>query len=148
MNDLNQPPDPSVIVFGIILVLIGISAVLYAWLQFVSFVRTIPGKFLSSVSVNPQPAPVADGQTDEADRPSVSAVSPPASRLEVDRTRSAIIDTLLLSGWGVAEIRAVIKGDNNTISNEVAEARKRLTIAPESRTLAVRDHTGRREILL
>lgn len=64
-------------------------------------------------------------QTDDADERTnhVPAPDPLVARLEVDRTREAIIGLLVNSGWSVAEIRAVIKGENAAIGAMIADAR-------------------------
>lgn len=83
-----------------------------------------------------------DGQTD-----AVSTADQWMDRLEVDRTRAALIELMVYSGWTVGEVRNVVKGDNGVIGAEVEAARKRLGIAPEPpRTLTVRDEHGARVI--
>lgn len=67
-------------------------------------------------------------------------------RLEVDRTRVAIIELMVYSGWATGEIRAIIKGDNGAIGIEVEAAKKRLGIVDEPRQLKVRDEKGERLI--
>lgn len=86
---------------------------------------------------------VADEQTDEADRPSVSEDNLEVPRLRLDRTKTTIIDVLVYNGWQTGEIRAALKGDNGVIGTEVEAARKRLGIDMPERTLRVRD--GNRE---
>lgn len=96
-----------------------------------------------------QPEPRADRQTDQtdkADRPSVSADTLRVSRLQLDRTKTAVIEVLVYNGWSVGEIRAVLKGDSNTFGAEVEAARQRLGIDPPERTLRVRDEAGQRVI--
>lgn len=99
--------------------------------------------------------------TDEAAdaRPSVrpSASSAPsalhlaADKLQADKTRERIIDTLVLAGWDVEAIRKVIKGANDAIGGEVAAARQRLSqdVPPDAlppaeppRTIVVRESGG------
>lgn len=87
-------------------------------------------------------------RTDGADEPSVSVVNQLLSRLEVDRTKAAVIELLVYSDWTTAEIRAVLKGENAAIGAEVDAARKRLGIAPPDRQLRVRDERGERLIPL
>lgn len=90
------------------------------------------------------PADKTDRQTDER----VSAASKRPAPPVVDRTRAGIIYTLLREGWTTSEMRPWLRGDNNTISAEIAEARKRLGLAAPERTLTVRDYRGEREIAL
>lgn len=76
-------------------------------------------------------------QTDDADRLSVSAHIEQSPRLQLDRTRAALIEELLYSGWTMTDFRRerIFRGDNNEISAEVDAARKRLGIDPaEART--------------
>lgn len=95
----------------------------------------------------PDPAPpTADQQTDRADRPSVSADNLEVPRLQLDRTKVAIIEVLVYNGWQVGEIRSALKGDNGTISAEVEAAKKRLGIVDEPRHLRVKDEKGERLI--
>jgi hypothetical protein len=71
-----------------------------------------------------------------ADRLSVSAVFEEPPRLQLDRTRAAVIEELLTLGWTMTDFRReqIFRGDNNKISAEVDAARKRLGIeAPENR---------------
>ncbi len=67
-------------------------------------------------------------QTDEPDRP-VSEADQWIGRIEVDRTKTALIELLVYSGWDVSQVRNVLKGDNGTLGTEVEAARKRLGIA-------------------
>src|SRR5690242_16554110 len=75
----------------------------------------------------------ADDADRPTDRPSVSAVDPWVERLEVDRSKTAVIEVLVYSGWTTGEIRAVLKGDNGAIGQEVDAARQRLGIDPPER---------------
>lgn len=100
---------------------------------------------LQSVMSPAQPQTKPDKQTDrqtdlasEADRW--------LDRLEVDRTKTALIELLVYSGWDVGQIRGVVKGDNGAIGTEVEAARKRLGITVEPRQLRVRDDQGERLI--
>ena len=67
-------------------------------------------------------------------------------RLQLDRTKTAIIEVLVYNGWRVGDIRAALKGDNGAIGAEVDAARKKLGIFPQERTLRVRDIHGERVI--
>lgn len=84
----------------------------------------------------------ADEQTDEqTDR--VSEADQWMDRVQLDRTKTALIEVLVYSGWDVAQIRSVLKGDNGALGAEIDAARKRLGIAPEPpRTILVRDNGG------
>lgn len=67
-------------------------------------------------------------------------------RLEVDRTKTTLIELLVYSGWDVGQIRSVIKGDNGAIGAEVEAARQRLGIVEVPRMLRVKDDSGERLI--
>jgi len=82
-------------------------------------------------------------QTDKTDRQTdpVFEGDPWLERMKVDRTKTAIIELLVYSGWGVGEIRSMLKGDTGALGVEIEAARKRLGIAPEPpRMIAVRDN--------
>jgi hypothetical protein len=72
-------------------------------------------------------------QTDEPDR-RASAVLSGHDKLWgdflLDRTRARLIAIMIDSQISVAEIRSLLKGDNTVISQEVADARKSLGLAP------------------
>lgn len=89
------------------------------------------------------PAPQT-AQTDrrQTDRQPVSTPSESPSRLQLDRTRTAVIEELLTHGWNVGEIRGVVKGDNGTIGAEIDAARQRLGIDVEPRTIPVKERGG------
>lgn len=65
-----------------------------------------------------------------ADRLSVSAQIERPPRLQLDKTREALIEELLTLGWTMTDFRReqIFRGDNNKISAEVEAARKRLGI--------------------
>lgn len=65
-----------------------------------------------------------DGRTDGTFGADAAAQS--IARLRVDRTRAAVVAIMVDSGWKVEEIRAVVKGQNSDISEEVQAARERL----------------------
>ncbi|SRR5258706_15252146 len=101
----------------------------------------------SDAVTSSDPAPASAQTTDRpADRPSVSADNLEVGRLQLDRTKTAVIEVMVYNGWSVGEIRAVIKGDNGAIGVEVEAARQRLGIDPPDRTLHVRDEKGGRVI--
>jgi hypothetical protein len=70
------------------------------------------------------------GQTDDADGDGrrVSVDNPWIERLKVDKSKTALIEVMVYSGWGVDEIRKVVKGENGAIGLEVDAARQRLGI--------------------
>ena len=87
-----------------------------------------------------------DGRTDG--RP-VSAADAWLDRFEVDRTKTAAIELMVYSGWTVAQIRAVIKGENAALGAEIDAARQRLGIAPEQpRAIPLRPRTGDDRVLV
>jgi hypothetical protein len=86
-------------------------------------------------------------QTDQQTaRPSV--VPKDVHKLALDRTRAAVLEELLTHGWTVTDLRreGILRGDNDTISKEVAETRKRLGLSDPDRTIKVRDEKGERVI--
>lgn len=87
-------------------------------------------------------------QTAQTDRQTdyVSEADRWLDRLEVDRTKTMLIELLVYSGWDVGQIRGVLKGDNGAIGNEIDAARKRLGMTDEPRQLRVRDEAGERLI--
>lgn len=93
-----------------------------------------------------EPAQKQTDQTDQSDRPSVSADQLRTPRLQLDRTKTAVIEVMVYNGWSVGEIRAVLKGDNGALGAEAEAARIRLGIDPPERTLRVRDEAGERVI--
>ena len=105
------------------------------------------GDQVSSVSTMSSDENETDGRTD-ADGRSVPALYEAAERLQLDVSRRNTIDILVLAGGDVPKIRTIIKGANDAIGVEVAEARKRLGIEAPERTLMVRDHEGEREIAM
>lgn len=74
-----------------------------------------------------------DRQTDEPDRRAPAGLSGDPRRcpaLQLDRTKAGLITLLVYNEWTVSEIRAVLKGDNTTMGQDIAEARERLGMAP------------------
>lgn len=51
---------------------------------------------------------------------------PWTDRIQVDRTKTALIELLVYSGWGVGEIRGVLKGDTGALGIEIEAVRVRL----------------------
>lgn len=103
-------------------------------------------KSFSELMSRARPAQVADETDGPTDRPSVSAVDPFFDRLQLDKTKTAVIEVLVYSGWTTGEIRSVIKGDNGAIGAEVEAARVRLGIDQPERVLKVRDGRSERVI--
>jgi len=62
-----------------------------------------------------------DGQT--ALQSGLSAIEQVVERAKLDRSKEALVSLLVGLGWGVGDIRQVIKGDNNAISALVAKAK-------------------------
>lgn len=89
-------------------------------------------------------------QTDQTDEQTdyVSEADQWLDRLEVDRTRAAVVELLVYSGWTVSDVRKanLLRGDNAIIGPEIEAARKRLGMSDPSRQLRVRDDHGERMI--
>lgn len=95
----------------------------------------------------------AAAQTDDrqTDRPRVSAPDQKPPRLQLDRTRAAVIEELLTHGWTVGDFRreGLLRGDNGKIGAEIDAARQRLGIAPEQpRAIPLRPRTGDERVLV
>ena len=82
------------------------------------------------VMSRPLVTPPSDQPDRPADRLSVSAKIEEPPRLQLDRTRTALIEELLTLGWTMTDFRReqIFRGDNNKISAEVESARQRLGI--------------------
>ena len=93
-------------------------------------------------------APVQTEQTVQTDRQTdyVSEADLWLDRLEVDRTKAAVIELLVYSGWEVGQIRGVLKGDNGTIGTDIEAAKIRLGMVEPARQIRVRDDHGERLI--
>lgn len=79
-------------------------------------------------------------QTDRQTDRGVSASSPlfaAALGLEVDRSRKGVVKALVAAGWGVGEIRAILKGDNAAIGAEVREVQEAIGLPPPPREVEV-----------
>lgn len=147
-------------VFGIC-----VTIIIAGWLWFF-VVRPILvdyGVIRDQETVNPSqgvmsPAAMLN-MADEADRPAdrladhapesrLSEKKEHPPRLQLDKTRTAVIEELLTNDWTIADLRreGILRGDNKTIGDEVAEARKRLGLVDAERTLRVRDASGERII--
>ena len=93
-------------------------------------------------------APAQTAQTTQTDKQTdyVSEADLWLDRLEVDRTKTALIELLVYSGWEVGQIRGVLKGDNGTIGTEIEAAKIRLGMTEPPRHLRVKDDHGERLI--
>ena len=87
-------------------------------------------KTSQEVMSRPQQPTLTDKTDRPADRLSVSAQIEKPPRLQLDKTREALIEELLTLGWTMKDFRReqIFRGDNNKISAEVEAARKRLGI--------------------
>jgi len=77
-----------------------------------------------------------DRQTDRT-APASSPLFAAALNLEVDRSRKAVARALVAAGWGVGEIRSVLKGDNKAIGDEVREVQEAEGLPPPPRQVDV-----------
>lgn len=68
---------------------------------------------------------VTDEQTDEQTDQS-AAVPMPLAPIALDRSRKAVVKQLVQAGWSTSQIRAVVKGDNGEIGEEIREAKQAL----------------------
>ncbi len=109
----------------------------------VRFVRAA-GEDMSSISNTAADdyvaEPVRMAQTDSRQAVCLPVSEPhkAPAHLQLNKTRTAVIEELLTHGWNVGEIRSVVKGDNGTIGAEIDAARQRLGIEAEARTVPVR----------
>lgn len=94
-----------------------------------------------NISADEEADEQTNNQTDEG-----SAIYDAIAYLQVDRTRIAIIDTLVRAEWSVDMIRKHLKGDTTIVTAEIAEAKRRLGITLSERTLTVSDNGQKREI--
>lgn len=140
---------PEAIVAALVIAAVVGCALMAAllWYRFPESRQKIVKYFLPAMPVmsreNAQTAP--DAQTDRQ-TDLVSEADLWLDRIERDRTKTALIELLVYSGWDVGQIRGVVKGDNGAIGLEVEAARKRLGIIVEPRQLRVRDDQGERLI--
>ncbi len=130
-----MPPAAKLIVLILVLAAMAGAAIQSA--------RSGNWQQVSSVSITSSIENDTDEQTDTQTDP-VSEGYDAIGRLQLDRSRAAIIDTLVLAGWDVGRIRSTLKGDNGTIGIEVAEARKRLGIDVPERTFTSREYVNGR----
>jgi hypothetical protein len=134
-----MPADKTVdfvvmfVVFGMLAA--GLGSMALGW---------IVNHFPALMSRSPAPAPQTAQTARQTDY--VSEADLWLDRLEVDRTKTALIELLVYSGWEVGQIRGVLKGDNGTIGAEIQAAKIRLGMVDEPRHLRVKDDHGERLI--
>lgn len=81
-------------------------------------------QYPDNTSIIPQTAGLSGGLSGLSAR---SEDVPSAVRdITLYRTREQLIAALVAAGWGVGEIRSVLRGDNGKIGEEIAAARARL----------------------
>jgi hypothetical protein len=134
-----MPADKTVdfvVMFVVVgMVLAGLASVAFGWA-----VKTYDRFMLRAPAPAPQTAQT-DRQTDY-----VSEADLWLDRLELDRTKTALIELLVYSGWEVGQIRGVLKGDNGAIGTEIEAAKIRLGMVEPPRHLRVKDDHGERLI--
>jgi hypothetical protein len=133
-------PDDKTIDFVVAFVsigmlILGLGSVALGWV--VKIYDRIMSRGIAQTGQTAQ----TDQQTDQ-----VSEADQWLDRLELDRTKTAVIELLVYSGWEVGQIRNVIKGDNGAIGGEIDAARRRMGIVDAPRELRVRDAKGERII--
>lgn len=140
-----MPPDKTIDTVLLILALgcltLGLGSVALGWAARV-WDRVKHSQDVMTIN------PAQTAQTNQTDRQTdyVSEADRWLDRLEVDRTKTALIELLVYSGWDVGQIRGLLKGDNGVLGTEIEAARKRLGISIEPRQLRVRDAEGERLI--
>lgn len=139
-----------VLVLGVI-GLMGLVSRTKVWLRGESFwpLERFPrfqGVNHSQAVMSPAPSQTTPDQQTDSQTDHVSAADQWLDRIEVDRTRTAIIELMVYSGWATGEIRSILKGDNNVLGPEIEAAKKKLGIVDEPRQLRVRDEKGERLI--
>lgn len=157
MFRLPQPPSPRVVfavigppilgVLGLLVYLVK-RIIAYQWQPEPHEVhRWLQADQVSRVSGAADAEDGAQTQTD-TQTDLVFALMSAFEGKEVDRTRQLIIDSAATYGWGVGQVRTLIKGDSGAVGAELAAARTRLGIGAPVRMLPVSDHEGRREIVM
>jgi len=134
-----MPADKTVDTVLLILALgaltLGLGSVALGWV-----VKTYD-RVMSRVPTQTEQTAQTDRQTDY-----VSEADLWLDRLEVDRTKAAVIELLVYSGWEVGQIRGVLKGDNGAIGTDIEAAKIRLGMVEPARQIRVRDDHGERLI--
>lgn len=139
----DQTIDFVVLFLTIGLLIMGLGSALIGWLMRVWDRVKYSHNVMTISAAQTATDQQTDGQTDQ-----VSEADLWLDRIEVDRTKTAIIELMVYSGWTVGEVRAIVKGDNAAIGIEVAAARERLGTGDDPpRMLKVRDQAGEREIV-
>jgi len=89
-------------------------------------VDRLPSRVMSREEGQTEQTDQTDEQTDRVSEPNNQP-----SRLQLDKTRAALIEELLYNGWTLTDIRRerILRGDNGEIGTEIEAARKRLGIA-------------------
>lgn len=83
------------------------------------------------------PSAVRPSVPSAADVAPRATVPPAVEKLMLDRSRSQVILALVAAGWSTDQIRAVIKGANATIGEEVEQARARLAAGEQQRATPI-----------
>jgi hypothetical protein len=143
--------SPEAIVAAVVITALvgcGLMAALF-WYRFPESHKKIVNHFRSAMSFA-QSQTVANERTDRTDDADglVSVADQWLDRIELDRTRTAVMEILLTSGWTITDMRreGIFRGENATISAEVEATKKKLGIVGEPRQLRVRDAEGERLI--
>lgn len=104
----------------------------------------------TSWTSRPPAQPGADERADRTDDADglVSEADQWLDRIELERTRAAVMELLVYSGWTITDMRreGMFRGENATISAEVEAMKKKLGITGDPRQLRVRDDQGERLI--
>lgn len=120
-----------------------------AWVRaLVSSVSAMAANLVDNIQEVPnstERAEPANERTNEPTRTPRTALHQAAERLQLDRTRPAVIAVLVAAGWKTTDIRDVLKGTAADIGQEVRAAQE---AEPPPRTLRVKDETGERVIAL
>lgn len=145
-------PTDATIDFVVMFLTIGMLALLIGSIVLGWVVRTwdrlVNRSQAAGPLMSPETAQTARTERTDARTDQVSEADRWLGRLEVDRTKTALIELLVYSGWEVAQIRSVLKGENAALGTEIEAAKIRLGIADAPRMLHVRDDKGERDIVM
>jgi hypothetical protein len=139
------------VTFSVLVLLVGVG---FLWFYVVRPIledyNIIAPRIVNDYQIEqPQPIRVMSRENEQTSRQTetdrqtdlVSVGDEWMDRIEVDRTKTAIIELLVYSGWDVGQIRSVVKGDNGAIGLEVEAAKQRLGMSPDPpRMLRVNDN--------
>lgn len=145
-------PTDATIDFVVMFLTIGMLALLIGSIVLGWVVRTwdrlVNRSQAAGPLMSPETAQTARTERTDARTDQVSEADRWLGRLEVDRTRSTVLEILLTSGWTITDMRreGIFRGDNATISAEVEATKKKLGIIDEPRQLRVKDEHGERVI--